>query len=114
MNTIQTIASLITGSGILTLLLSLPLICRRIPPNALYGIRTRAAFSSESDWYRINAIGGRYLAFASLIIISAGVVGFFLPVSLLGTYGITAAFVTLVSALLPCLRLCFMRPLSPK
>ena len=106
----NTIAALITGSGLLILLLSIPLILRRVPPNALYGVRTRASFHSESDWYRINQLGGRYLAVSSLIIIVTGVVGFFMLPSSQVAYSTAATVVTLLSVLIPCIRLCLMRP----
>jgi uncharacterized membrane protein len=112
MNSIQTLAALISGSGLLVLLLAIPLIFRRVPPNALYGVRTKASFASDSDWYRINAIGGRYLAVSGLVILAVGVVGFFLPVSARDSYSISAAVVTLLAVILPCIRLCLMKPAS--
>ena len=75
MNFIQGLASLIGGSGLLIFLLAIPLISRRVPANALYGVRTKASFASDSDWYRINTIGGRYLAFSGLIIVLVGLEG---------------------------------------
>lgn len=109
MSSIQIIALMITGSGLLILALSIPLILRRIPPNAVYGIRTRASFASESDWYRINQIGGRYLSIASSLIILSGVIGFFLPASLLDPYSIAAAVVSILAVLVPCIRLSRMK-----
>ena len=110
MNAIQILASLTAGSGIVILALAIPLILRRVPPNGIYGIRTRAAFASESDWYRINSVGGRYLAVSSLVILIVGAVGFFLPLSMFGAYSITAAIVTLLAVFVPCLRLCMLKP----
>lgn len=103
------IAALITGSGLLLLLLALPLIYRRVPPNALYGVRTRASFYSEADWYRINALGGRYLAMAAVFMTLVGLAGFFLPDAMLTRYSIAAAVLTFVAVATPCVRLCRMR-----
>lgn len=75
----HTIAAAISGSGLLIFLLAIPMILRRVPPNRMYGVRTKASFASEDDWYRINAIGGRYLAAAGIVILVVGIVGFFLP-----------------------------------
>ena len=97
MNSIQSLATLIAGSGLLIFLLAIPLILRRVPPNALYGVRTKASFSSDSDWYRINAVGGRYLAVSGLVILAVGIVGFFLPVSFRDPYSIGAGVVTTCS-----------------
>ena len=110
MNSIQILASLTAGTGVVILTLAIPLILRRVPPNAIYGIRTRAAFASESEWYRINSIGGRHLAVSGLVILIVGAVGFFLPLSTFGAYSITAAIVTVLAVLVPCLRLCTLKP----
>lgn len=110
MNSIQGIAGLITGSGMLIALLSIPLILRRVPPNALYGIRTKASFSSDADWYRINAIGGRYLAGSGTVLIAVGLVGFFLSASLRDLYCIGAGIITFLAVVIPCIRLCVLKP----
>jgi uncharacterized membrane protein len=110
MNSIQILAAVTAGSGLLIFAFAIPLILRRVPPNGIYGIRTKAAFASESDWYRINAIGGRYFAISGLVILIVGAVGFFLPVSLRDAYSITAATVTLLAVLVPGLRLCVLKP----
>lgn len=110
MNPIQVLACLTAVTGLVIFGLAIPLILRRIPPNGIYGVRTRASFASESDWYRINSIGGRHLAVSGLIIFIFGVVGLFLPISMYGGYSITAAVVTLLAVFLPCLRLCMLKP----
>lgn len=103
MNSIQILASLTAGTGVVILTLAIPLILRRVPPNAIYGVRTRAAFASESEWYRINSIGGHHLAVSGLLILIIGAVGFFLPLSMFGAYSITAAIITLLAIFVPCL-----------
>jgi hypothetical protein len=65
--------------GAVTLLLTLPLMFRMIPMNRFYGFRTAAAFKSESNWYEINARGGKVLALGSAVILAVGIVGFFVP-----------------------------------
>ncbi|MES2920468.1 MAG: SdpI family protein [Verrucomicrobiota bacterium] len=110
MNSIQSLAALIAGSGLLISLLAIPLILRCIPPNALYGVRTKASFASDSDWYRINAIGGRYLALSGIVILGVGIIGFFLPIPFFDTYSISATAATLLSVIIPCIRLCFLKP----
>lgn len=49
------------GLGALFVALSIPLIRRRIRPNALYGLRVRATFADEWVWYEANAKSGRDL-----------------------------------------------------
>jgi uncharacterized membrane protein len=59
-------------TGILFVLISLPLIFRKIPPNPIYGYRTRATLSDESLWYDANAYFGRkFVACCMLTIITA-------------------------------------------
>lgn len=47
------------GTGLLIAGLGIPLWLRRIPPNHLYGFRSRATLSDETVWYTANARGGR-------------------------------------------------------
>jgi hypothetical protein len=47
-------------------LVSIPLILRKIPRNAAYGVRTRATMSSDAVWYDANAFGGRALLLSSI------------------------------------------------
>jgi len=47
-------------------LISLPLIFRKVPPNPVYGYRTRATLSDETLWYEVNAYFGLRFLFASL------------------------------------------------
>lgn len=49
------------GFGGLLAILSLPLAFRMVPMNRIYGIRTPMALVSDSNWYAINAYGGRVL-----------------------------------------------------
>jgi hypothetical protein len=49
------------GVGLLTILISVPLILRKVPMNHLYGIRISKAFTSDRYWYDINAYGGKLL-----------------------------------------------------
>jgi uncharacterized membrane protein len=46
---------------LLTIALARPLIQRKVKPNALYGVRIPAAFTSEEAWYELNEYGGRLL-----------------------------------------------------
>jgi hypothetical protein len=112
MNAMQTIAAVISSSGLLIFLLAIPMVLRRVPPNRLYGVRTKASFASDDDWYRINAIGGRYLAVAGLVILVVGIVGFFLPESAPDSYIISAAAITWLAVVIPCLRLCLLKPIT--
>jgi len=113
MNSIQSLAALISGSGLLIALLAIPLILRRVPPNMLYGVRTKAAFASDADWYRINAQGGRYLVVSGLLIVATGVSGFFLPASVYESYSWWASGVSVAVIVIPSIRLCLLKPANP-
>lgn len=89
------------STGILILLVSLPLIYRKIPRNCLYGVRIEEAFKSDERWYAINEYGGRKLAQWSFLITATGVVGFWIPPEHTATYGIVITTVTLIAVLVP-------------
>ena len=113
MNSLQVLAALTVGVGLVMFVLAIPLMRARVPPNGIYGFRTKAAFASESDWYRINSQGGRYLAISSLVILLVGGIGFFLPASAQNGYSITAAIVTVLAVLVPCFRICSLKVSQP-
>ena len=48
-------------------LVSIPLILRRVPPNPVYGYRTRATLSDKALWYEVNAYFGSRFLLASLL-----------------------------------------------
>ena len=96
-----TIASSILLLGLVTLLISLPLIYRKVPMNAFYGIRIRASFQSEQRWYDINAQGGKLFAKWSALIIVAWLIGFIVPTDLFLFYAPAAAVVVLLAILMP-------------
>ena len=47
--------------------LSIPLILRKVPPNHVYGYRTRATLSADALWYEANAYFGRRFVAASVL-----------------------------------------------
>ncbi len=91
------LALTILAGGILLLLLSIPLIQRRIPMNPFYGVRVRAAFESSERWYQINERGGRLLRAAACVIIPVGVAGLFLPPERLDAYAWTSLAVSITA-----------------
>ncbi|HSP34151.1 MAG TPA: SdpI family protein [Thermoanaerobaculia bacterium] len=52
-------------------LVSIPLALRKVPPNVVYGYRTRATLSNERIWYVANAYFGRAQLIASILSIAA-------------------------------------------
>lgn len=52
----------ILGCSLLFSLMSIPLILRKIPPNPVYGYRSRTTLGDERIWYEANAyFGVRFL-----------------------------------------------------
>lgn len=60
--------TLLVVSGPLLFMLAIPLWMRLVPPNVLYGVRTRATMADESLWYDVNAVCGRDLAIAGALV----------------------------------------------
>lgn len=46
------------GAGILFVVLAIPMITRRVPPNAWYGVRTTETLGDDWIWYEVNAKSG--------------------------------------------------------
>jgi hypothetical protein len=63
------------GLGAVVVLISVPLIARKVPMNKVYGIRVTEAFRSEKDWYAINVYGGRLLLAFGVLLLACAVVG---------------------------------------
>ncbi|MEO5815784.1 MAG: SdpI family protein [Gemmatimonadaceae bacterium] len=63
------------GVGLVTTALSIPLVLRRVPMNALYGVRLPQSFKSDELWYDINAYGGRLLLTLGILLTVLGYLG---------------------------------------
>ncbi len=57
------------GIGLLTASFSIPLMRRKIPMNRAFGIRVSKAFTSERNWYELNAYGGKLFFIFGLFLI---------------------------------------------
>ena len=55
------------ASGALLIAISIPLILRKVPPNALYGLRVEATFADERVWYEANAATGRDFVIVGIV-----------------------------------------------
>ena len=94
----------ILSTGLIILIVSLPLVYRKVPMNQLYGIRIPAAFESDQRWYDINAYGGRQIAAGSVVIIICGAVGWYLPDTDAFLYAVLSAPVLLLAIFIPLIR----------
>jgi uncharacterized membrane protein len=57
-------------SAVLLILFALPLWMRMVPPNRLYGVRTRATLGDEGRWYAVNATSGRDLLVSGIVLLA--------------------------------------------
>ena len=60
--------------GFLAGVLAIPLITKGVARNGSYGFRFETSFQSDEAWYAINAYGGKWILFWSLVILGGGVV----------------------------------------
>jgi hypothetical protein len=65
--------------GAIFILLSIPLIMKKIPLNRYYGFRFSKALESSETWYAINQYGGRQMIRWSLFLIAIGALYFSFP-----------------------------------
>ncbi len=54
------------GLPLVTIVIALPLVLEKIPPNLWYGFRTRRTLSDPDIWYRANYIGGVDLLYGGI------------------------------------------------
>ncbi len=63
------------GFGLLMILVSVPLVLRKIPMNRAYGFRIRKSFVSQNNWYEINAYGGKLMLAFGFFVALFGLIG---------------------------------------
>ena len=81
----------------------IPLIMRIVPPNPVYGFKTRRIMASESLWYRANFFGGCTLFLAAVL---SAVLLVSIPAEALPSRGYSVALLVvpvLTAALVSCL-----------
>ena len=88
--------------GLLLIVLSIPLLLGKVPPNHWYGFRTRLTLSDPRIWYPVNAWGARRLLWLGVATLVAGLASLALPESWLATYMLVtcALWVLALSAIL--------------
>ncbi|MEM6822641.1 MAG: SdpI family protein [Verrucomicrobiota bacterium] len=84
-------------SGLLVSLSTLPLIYKKIPMNALYGFRLKQTFESDSSWYHLNEVGGMIFTMLGFPLMLSGILGFFLPETMVVTHSTITLALTFLS-----------------
>ena len=65
--------------GLVLMAISLPLKHGKVSMNHVIGVRLRKSFTSEKNWYLMNAYGGNQLFRWSAVIAILGIMTFFIP-----------------------------------
>jgi hypothetical protein len=55
--------------GLVVAAMGIPMALRKVPRNRFYGLRIAATFADESVWYDANAVSGRDLIIAGLLVV---------------------------------------------
>jgi hypothetical protein len=64
---------------VLLILVSLPLLWGKAPPNELYGFRVRATLENPRIWYAANKFAVKRMLLAGTVFVAAAVALFFIP-----------------------------------
>lgn len=91
------IPTVICGMGLLFFVLALPLWLRLVPINPVYGVRLPSTMASETRWFAVNAVFGKHLFWWSLLVMGAGVAGFYQLPRHFDAYAWAAITLTLVA-----------------
>jgi hypothetical protein len=101
-----TLLALYVGAGLLLIGLSVPLIRRKVRPNAWYGFRVRQTLASPDIWYATNAYAGKCLLMVGVITVLTAVGLYRVPGITLDAYALACAGISL-AALAVCGVQCF-------
>ena len=82
------------GSGLLAILIALPLIKRRVKPNPWYGFRVRATLQNPELWYDVNAHLGQRLLISGFITTLAAIGLYVMPGLNVDTYAIACGVIS--------------------
>ena len=73
-----------TFVGLLFIVISIPLIRKKVPPNKWYGFRIYATFYNENVWYETNKRFAKDMFKLGVLVIIAGFALLFAPMPILG------------------------------
>lgn len=88
-------------SGLLLMVLSVPLARGKVGRNFVYGVRFPQSFQSDDAWHAINRFGGRRMILWSVPIIAVGVVSFFIPLESRTTLSLLLGFGPMAFVVIP-------------
>jgi hypothetical protein len=101
-----TLLVLYVAAGLLLIGLAVPLIWRKVRPNAWYGFRVRQTLTDSDIWYAANAYAGKYLLGVGVITVVTAIGLYRVPGITLDAYALACAGIIL-AALAVCVIQCF-------
>ncbi len=87
--------------GLILMAISVPLKNGKVAMNHFYGVRLRKSFTSEKNWYLMNAYGGRQLVIWSAAMFVLGVLTLFIPFNGQEELIVLFAFLPLIVLMIP-------------
>lgn len=87
-------------TGLLFILLSIPLMRGRVKPNAWYGFRITETMDNPDIWYKVNAYAGKWLLITGIVTILASLILALVPGITEDGYGILVSVIMLAFLLL--------------
>ena len=89
----STLLILYVGAGGLLILLSLPLLWEKVPPNPVYGFRLPATMNDPKVWYATNKFGAKRLMVTGISTVVAAAIFYFIPGITVDGYALACLFV---------------------
>ena len=86
--------------GLALIVMSFPLILRRVPPNPVYGFRIQWTQKDPEKWYLVNAHTGKWLSFAGICSLLGAIGLSLVPGIHLAVYAFACLAVLLVTVFL--------------
>jgi uncharacterized membrane protein len=97
-------------TGIVFILVSIPLLFNRIGPNWFYGVRVPKAYESPEMWYKVNRLGAKVFLGYGIIMLGIGAILWFVSIIVpltpgaLGIGNILLILISVVHVLTVCSR----------
>ncbi len=91
------------GTGLLIILIAIPLILRRIPPNGFYGVRVPKTLNNPDIWYPVNHFCGWTLLWSGIIASIVSVALFFVTEFAVEAYSNICAIVVCSLLVISCI-----------
>ncbi len=85
------------GSGLLLILVSLPLLWEKVPPNPLYGFRVRATLENPAIWYPASKFAAKRLIWTGAVVAVAALTLYSIPGLSLDAYALGCLAVLMVA-----------------